>query len=78
MGYHIWYVDSYYGAHMVETIISGDLVFVRLLGHEVVVINSQRVADALLEKRSRIYSDRPYIATLEPYVLMLFFHLIIL
>lgn len=45
----------------------GDLVFVRLLGHEVVVINSQHVADALLEKRSRIYSDRPYIATLEPF-----------
>lgn len=56
----------------------GDLVFVRLLGHEVVVINSQHVADALLEKRSRIYSDRPYIATLEPYVLMIFFHIIIL
>ncbi|KAG2741931.1 cytochrome P450 [Suillus brevipes Sb2] len=45
----------------------GDLVFVRLLGQEVVVINSQHVADALLEKRSRIYSDRPYIATLEPF-----------
>ncbi|KAG1729295.1 cytochrome P450 [Suillus occidentalis] len=45
----------------------GDLVFVRLLGNEVVVINSQHVADALLEKRSQIYSDRPYIATLEPF-----------
>ncbi|KAG2368711.1 cytochrome P450 [Suillus spraguei] len=45
----------------------GDLVFVRLLGQEIVVINSQRVAEALLDKRSRIYSDRPYIATLEPF-----------
>ncbi|KAG1899593.1 cytochrome P450 [Suillus fuscotomentosus] len=45
----------------------GDLFFVRLLGQEVVVINSQHVAEALLDKRSRIYSDRPYIATLEPF-----------
>ncbi|KAG1822451.1 cytochrome P450 [Suillus subaureus] len=45
----------------------GDLVFVRLLGQEVVVINSQHVAEALMDKRSRIYSDRPYLATLEPF-----------
>ncbi|KAG1829844.1 cytochrome P450 [Suillus variegatus] len=45
----------------------GDLFFVRLLGQEVVVINSQHIAEALLDKRSRIYSDRPYIATVEPF-----------
>ncbi|KAG1837792.1 cytochrome P450 [Suillus subalutaceus] len=45
----------------------GDLVFVRLLGQEVVVINSQHVAEALMDKRSRIYSDRPYLATVEPF-----------
>ncbi|KAG1849795.1 cytochrome P450 [Suillus tomentosus] len=45
----------------------GDLFFVRLLGQEIMVINSQPVAEALLDKRSRIYSDRPYIATLEPF-----------
>ncbi|KAG1837787.1 cytochrome P450 [Suillus subalutaceus] len=45
----------------------GDLFFVRLLGQEVVVINSQHVAEALMDKRSRIYSDRPHIATLEPF-----------
>ncbi|KAG1855052.1 cytochrome P450 [Suillus tomentosus] len=45
----------------------GDLFFVRLLGQAVVVINSQHVSEALLDKRSRIYSDRPYIATLEPF-----------
>ncbi|KAG2114148.1 cytochrome P450 [Suillus discolor] len=45
----------------------GDLFFVRLLGQEIVVINSQHVAETLLHKRSRIYSDRPYIATLEPF-----------
>ncbi|KAG2038735.1 cytochrome P450 [Suillus americanus] len=36
-------------------------------GQEVVVINSQHVAEALLDKRSRIYSDRPYLATVEPF-----------
>ncbi|KAG1846130.1 cytochrome P450 [Suillus tomentosus] len=45
----------------------GDLFFVRLLGQEIVVINSQHVAEALLDKRSRIYSDRPYLATVEPF-----------
>ncbi|KAJ8581526.1 cytochrome P450 [Rhizopogon salebrosus TDB-379] len=45
----------------------GDLVFVRILDQEVVVINSQHVAEDLLDKRSRIYSDRPYLATLEPF-----------
>jgi hypothetical protein len=62
----------------VQSITSGDLVFVRLLGQEVVVINSQHVAEALMDKRSRIYSDRPYIATVEPYVLLVLFHLIIM
>ncbi|KAG1786896.1 cytochrome P450 [Suillus plorans] len=35
---------------------------------KVVVINSQRVAHALLHNRSQIYSDRPYLATVEPCV----------
>ncbi|KAG2104292.1 cytochrome P450 [Suillus cothurnatus] len=45
----------------------GDFFFLRLLGQEVVVINSQDVAEALMEKRSRIYSDRPYLATRQPF-----------
>ncbi|KAG2116998.1 cytochrome P450 [Suillus discolor] len=45
----------------------GDLFFVRILDQKVVVINSQRVARALLHNRSRIYSDRPYLATVEPF-----------
>ncbi|KAG2357360.1 cytochrome P450 [Suillus spraguei] len=45
----------------------GDLIFVRNLDEAIVVINSQPIAEALLDKRSRIYSDRPYLATLEPY-----------
>ena len=46
----------------------GKLVFVRILDQEVVVINDQHVAQDLLDKRSRIYSDRPYLATLKPCV----------
>ncbi|KAG1846138.1 cytochrome P450 [Suillus tomentosus] len=45
----------------------GDLLFVRLLGQEIVVINSQHVAETLLDKRSRIYCDRPDLATLKPF-----------
>ncbi|KAG1849813.1 cytochrome P450 [Suillus tomentosus] len=40
-------------------------VFVRLPGQEVILINSQHVAEALLDKCSHIYSDRPYLATVE-------------
>ncbi|OAX40609.1 cytochrome P450, partial [Rhizopogon vinicolor AM-OR11-026] len=56
-----WLTYAQWGA------VYGDLIFVRILDQEVVVINSQQVAQALLEKRSRIYADRPYLATLEPF-----------
>ncbi|KAG2152614.1 cytochrome P450 [Suillus bovinus] len=45
----------------------GDLVFLRMIDESIVVVNSQHVAEALLDKRSRIYSNRPYLATVEPY-----------
>ncbi|KAG1825404.1 cytochrome P450 [Suillus variegatus] len=45
----------------------GDLFFVQLLDQDVVVISSQHVAEALMDKRARIYSDRPYLATVEPF-----------
>jgi cytochrome P450 len=51
----------------------GDLFFVQNLGEGMVVVNSQHIAEALLDKRSRIYSDRPYLATLEPYGLSIDF-----
>ncbi|KAI9457950.1 cytochrome P450 [Lactarius psammicola] len=37
----------------------GDMMYVSALGQGVLIINSQRVAIDLLEKRSNIYSDRP-------------------
>ncbi|EIW83720.1 cytochrome P450 [Coniophora puteana RWD-64-598 SS2] len=39
----------------------GDLVYSRLLNQEIIVINSEKVAQDLLEKRSSNYSDRPAI-----------------
>ena len=38
--------------------LSGEMMYVSALGQGVLVINSQRVAVDLLEKRSNIYSDR--------------------
>jgi hypothetical protein len=38
--------------------ISGEMMYLSALGQGVLVINSQRVAVDLLEKRSNIYSDR--------------------
>ncbi|KAF8142014.1 cytochrome P450 [Boletus edulis] len=45
----------------------GDIMYIRLLDMDVVVLNSPSVVSELLEKRSQIYSDRPFIATVNPY-----------
>ncbi|KAI9447042.1 cytochrome P450 [Lactarius psammicola] len=37
----------------------GEMMYISALGRKVLIINSQRVAIDLLEKRSNIYSDRP-------------------
>ena len=44
----------------------GDIMYIRLLDTDVVVLNSTTVTLELLEKRSRVYSDRPFIATAAP------------
>ncbi|KAF8546671.1 cytochrome P450 [Imleria badia] len=41
----------------------GDLVYSRLLGKDIIIINSEKIARDLLENRSRNYSDRPYLIT---------------
>ena len=45
------------------TFCGGDLVYTSFFNQEIIVINSEKVARALLEQRSNIYSDRPEIAT---------------
>ncbi|KAG2042217.1 cytochrome P450 [Suillus americanus] len=41
--------------------IYGDLIRIQLMGQEIVVINSEKIARALLDRRSAVYSDRPSI-----------------
>ncbi|KAG1892239.1 cytochrome P450 [Suillus subluteus] len=41
--------------------IYGNLIRVRLMGQEMVIINSEKTARALLDQRSAVYSDRPSI-----------------
>ncbi|KAG2123752.1 cytochrome P450 [Suillus clintonianus] len=43
----------------------GDIVYARLFGQHFIIINSEKVARAVVDKRSAIYSDRPVIATNE-------------
>ncbi|KIK97014.1 hypothetical protein PAXRUDRAFT_10437 [Paxillus rubicundulus Ve08.2h10] len=48
---------------MLSSNLAGDLLYVRLLGQDFVVLNSEKVARALLDQRSTLYSDRPVIPT---------------
>lgn len=43
----------------------GDIVHAKLLGKDLIILNCERIACALLEKRSAIYSDRPHVPTNE-------------
>ncbi|KAH7905769.1 cytochrome P450 [Hygrophoropsis aurantiaca] len=45
----------------------GDLVYARFVNQDVVIINSEKIAKDLLEKRSSNYSDRPYLPTRLPF-----------
>ena len=56
----------------------GNLIYVKILNQEVIIVNSYDDAEALLDKRSRIYSDRPYLATTVPWVLLSFLYSITL
>jgi hypothetical protein len=38
---------------------TGDIVYTRILGQDIIVLNSEQIAIAFLEKRSQKYSDRP-------------------
>ncbi|KAF8842505.1 cytochrome P450 [Paxillus ammoniavirescens] len=45
----------------------GDIFKTRIFGENILVIHSAKVAEALLEHRSSVYSDRPYYAARVPY-----------
>ena len=42
---------------------AGDLVYSRVLGQDVIIINSEKIAKDLLENRSSNTSGRPYLIT---------------
>ena len=44
---------------------AGDLVYIRLFGKDIIILNSEKVAKELLENRSNNCSDRPYLITCE-------------
>jgi len=43
-------------------IFAGDVISVIILGLSIIILNSAKAAIDLLDKRSSIYSDRPYVA----------------
>lgn len=45
----------------------GDIVYSRVLGQHIIIINSIKVARELLDRRSAIYSDRPFLQTNEEF-----------
>ncbi|OAX32691.1 cytochrome P450, partial [Rhizopogon vinicolor AM-OR11-026] len=46
--------------------IYGDIIYCRILNQDVIILNSEKVARALLEQRSSNYSDRPRFAMSSP------------
>ena len=44
---------------------TGGIFYSTLLGQNLVVISDEKIAYELLERRSAIYSDRPYLSTNE-------------
>lgn len=40
--------------------LAGDLIYLDLMGQPALLINSRKVANDLMDKRSSIYSDRPF------------------
>ena len=48
--------------HWYQFIISGDIIYISVLGQPIIILNSHAVSVELLEKRSSIYSDRPEFA----------------
>ncbi|EGN98311.1 hypothetical protein SERLA73DRAFT_153424 [Serpula lacrymans var. lacrymans S7.3] len=59
--------NSPWVTYMEWSTVHGDLVYSRLLNREIITINSETVANDLLERHSNIYSDRPQYITNDIY-----------
>ncbi|KAF8997616.1 hypothetical protein BDQ17DRAFT_1248489, partial [Cyathus striatus] len=55
----VWYKFTSWGEQY------GNLIFLRVLGNKILILNSREDAIALLEKRSKIYSDRPHLPAVD-------------
>lgn len=66
VGKNIWCVTTCSAMSCILTdILAGDIVYSRLMGKDIIILNSEKVATDLLENRSRNYSSRPYFITNE-------------
>jgi hypothetical protein len=72
MGKDIWWVVQGLFKRLDQTLslFIGKILHARLLGIDMIIINSESIARELLDKRSAIYSDRPVIPTNEMFVLL--------
>ncbi len=50
---------------IVDCLDTGDVFVLKALGRSIVVLNSERAAVDLLERKGPKYSDRPYLPTIE-------------
>ncbi|KAH7923206.1 cytochrome P450 [Leucogyrophana mollusca] len=59
--------DEPWATYTEWSVIYGDILYSRFLGQEIIVISSEELAKALLERRSSNYSDRPFNPVMEPF-----------
>ena len=57
----------------IMAVFSGDLVSARMLGQLAVIVNNEKTAHELLNRRAQIYSDRPDLAFYKLYIVILGF-----
>lgn len=74
MGKNIWSVIALLIRRpLLKYIATGDVIYSRLLGKDIIILNSEKSAKELLENRSKNYSDRPFIVTNELLGFLCFF-----
>ena len=56
---NLWFVFAFKNRYTLPHRVLGDVVFVKIIGRPMVILNSFEAATSLLGERSAIYSDRP-------------------
>ena len=59
----VFHEPSSDGLSLKPGLFQGDLVYSRFFDQNVIIINSEKIAKALLEERSSNYADRPHLVT---------------